>query len=170
MGFKLNDIVKVNVYRVSTTRRRFLFQVEESKEFETISCPIIGINPAHIDGPMLYMLEIPDDITGWKVSKWHIKYAGVPEKYLGTSFYELSEYFLNWDPEIEIQDSELEEIKPANSSKKIPASAKPASSAKKITLNEKIEEIPSSSKPLSSKPSPSIKPVSEKIPNTVRVV
>lgn len=149
---KLNDKVNINVYRISPTRRKCLLRVSDSKEFEIISCPIIGINAAYSGGPLLYMFEIPDDMYGWKIGNWHIKYAGVPEKYLGAIFNELSECYLNWKPEIE--DDELEEIKP--SSKK-PKSIKPES-VKPVSI--KIPSVKSENLP----------PVSEKIPNTVRVV
>ena len=38
-----------------------------------------------------YTLILDDDITGWIISKWHVKYLNISDKYIGKRFYDVPE-------------------------------------------------------------------------------
>jgi hypothetical protein len=88
MKYKIGDKVICEVEVQQDGKRRLLIKdpVKTSKVTKQ-EFPII-----HIDnGTELYTILLDDDMVGWQISQWHVKYWDVAPKYVGKTFYDVPE-------------------------------------------------------------------------------
>ena len=70
-----------NLFRVNTNGKK-----KQTSELREVT--IININKA-LD---LYMILIDDDVSGWSISEFYIKYLKLPKEYKGKRFHEVPSY------------------------------------------------------------------------------
>ena len=91
MRYKVGEVVQVAVEILNGSKRLLgLRDPAEGSVLEIRDCPIVAIN----ESQGTYKLILDDDVLGWVISKFHVRYEHVDEKYLGKNFYDVSESYI----------------------------------------------------------------------------
>lgn len=91
MKYKIGDQVVVQIEIPKEGAKRILVRdpKPDSKIVEKV-CPIVMKNEIE----QSYSIITDDDIIGWVINSFHIKYNHVNEKYLNKKFYDVTEAFI----------------------------------------------------------------------------
>jgi len=111
MAYKVGNKVDCLIQIKDGRKKLFFDDIPTDKKIEKISCEIISINPVGKDcEEKLYMVLIPNDVSGWMITQWRVDNQKVDKKYLNKKFHEVNEHHLN--REIVLKAEEVkEEIK-----------------------------------------------------------
>lgn len=91
MKYKVGDFVSLKIEVKNNSKSRILLPTDlVTSEVIEKYFAIISIN--YID--KYYMLLIDDDMIGWTINDWHIKYNDIDYKFLGKKFYEVNEQMI----------------------------------------------------------------------------
>jgi len=91
MKYKVGDQVVVKIEIPKEGCKRIL--IREPKPDSKIVEKTYPIAIKH-EMEQSYTIIIDDDIVGWYISKFHVKYNNVDEKYLNKKFYDVTEEFI----------------------------------------------------------------------------
>lgn len=96
MSLKIGDQVFLWVADTYKGKRLYLDEEKPSVPITKTAFEVIAINPISPGAvENLVMIHIPEELLGWTVSAFHVKYMDVPAKFLNQKYYELGEYFFN---------------------------------------------------------------------------
>jgi hypothetical protein len=91
MRYKVGEVVQVAVEILNGSKRLLgLRDPAEGSTLEIKDYPIVAIN----ESQGTYKLILDDDVLGWVISKFHVRFEHVDEKYLGKNFYDVSESYI----------------------------------------------------------------------------
>ena len=88
MKYKVGDQVLVRVANQKSGYVKVVIcePLKDSKITEK-AFTIVYVNPRD----ETYMINIDDNMLGWYISEWHVKFYYVDKKYLGTKFVDITE-------------------------------------------------------------------------------
>ena len=91
MKYKVGDTVSVAIEILDGKKKLLgLRNLAQGSVLEIKDYPIVSIN--EFQGT--YKLIIDDDVQGWIISKFHVQYEHVDNKYLGKKFYDVVELYI----------------------------------------------------------------------------
>ena len=88
--YKVGQSINCEIEIRKDKSKRFALNPLEDSEFITQSFEIIGMNKQF----NTYKILIDDDIVGWYLSQWHVKYEDIDEKFVGKKFYDIDENYI----------------------------------------------------------------------------
>ena len=88
MSYAVNDEILCNVEVCPNGTKRILIREPDPLSgIEMMTFTVVAV-----DEPMgTYKVVIPEDVSGWIISRFHIKFQHVDEKFLGKKFYDITE-------------------------------------------------------------------------------
>jgi hypothetical protein len=88
MKYKIDDLVSVNVETDKNKKKRLsIREPQPDSKIEVMNFPIVAIDSFM----QTYKIIIEQDMSGWNISRFHVKYQGIDDKFLGKRFYDIPE-------------------------------------------------------------------------------